>query len=426
MAARRPSFASVLAAVLIAVGAGTLAYPALAYGATSLRQTRLAAEARTLRGAIQPQAPVTSVANVVAFRPEEGQPLGMIRIPGIGLEAVFFEGVDEEVFLSGPGHLPWTALPGSAGTSVLAAHRDMHFRDLKELQHGDRVVLDLPDRSIRYRVVGRAIADPNDGWVVKQRANPVLRLVTCWPPTFIGPAPERLIVSAVPVGRRVAEPVGPAKSTVARTITLQTRDANPLSPSSLPLAGSVGAGVAALAGFAALRLRKPAWGFLGWFGGTGLIVLTLLAAWAGPGLAAKMHVSLTAERRPPPRPPVAAMTVLRPLAVTDSGSGLVKCRHAVLARPAMRALLMAQQRLGFQIPVVSSFRTHQQQAMLHRQKPGLAAPPGHSLHERGLAIDVPVDFLRAHPETAAVLQSVGFARFSPTVEPWHFSFGVRG
>ncbi len=224
-----------------------------------------------------------SVAHVVASRPQNGQPLGVLRIPRIGLEAVFFEGVDEETFLSGPGHLPWTALPGSAGSSVLAAHRDMHFRDIKDLERGDSVVMNLADRTIRYRVTGRAIADPTDAWVTKPQSDPVLRLVTCWPPTFIGPAPERLVVSAVPVRRVTTEPVR-RSTTVTRTLSLHTHDHSPLSPSSLPLAGSFGAALAALAAFVAFRLNQPAWGFLGWFGGVGVIVLTLLAAWAGPGL----------------------------------------------------------------------------------------------------------------------------------------------
>ncbi len=272
--------------MLITVGAGTLAYPALAYAASSLRQSRLAAEARVLRGVMSPPRSVP-VTNVVAFRPTDGQPLGVIRIPRIGLEAVFFEGVKEETFLTGPGHLPWTALPGSVGTSVLAAHRDMHFANLKDLEVGNRVLLDLPHRSVRYRVTRRDIADPADAWVTKPGADPVLRLVTCWPPTFIGPAPERLVVSAVPVGRVAPEPAKSTTSTVARTLTFETRDANPLSPSSLPLAGAAGAAAAALSAFAAFRWKQFRWGFLGWIAGVGIVFLTLLAAWAGPHLAAR-------------------------------------------------------------------------------------------------------------------------------------------
>lgn len=279
----RGRHAGVLAAVLITVGAGTLAYPAFAYATSSLRQSRLATEARTLRGSFDRQRLTKPVANVVAFRPSDGQPLGMIRIRRIGLQAVFFEGVTDETLLSGPGHLPWTALPGSLGTSVLAGHRDMHFRSLKDVRVGDRLRLELPDRTIRYRVVGRAVAEPDDAWVTDPGRDPLLRLVTCWPPAFVGPAPERLVVTAVPVGRP-AKPSPPRTSTMARTIRLQAHDANPLSPSSLPLAGSVGAALAAAAAFGAFRLRKPAWGFLGWFGGIGVMVLTLLSAWAGPGL----------------------------------------------------------------------------------------------------------------------------------------------
>lgn len=282
MAARRPSLAGVLAAVLITAGAGTLAYPALAYATSSLRQSRLAAEARTLRGVVAPQRSV-SVANVVTFRPKDGQPLGVVRIPRIGLEAVFFEGVKEETFLSGPGHLPWTALPGSVGTSVLAAHRDMHFRDLKDLRLGDRVVLELPGRTVRYRVSGRGIADPTDAWVTNPTRDPVLRLVTCWPPAFIGPAPERLVVSAVPVSRVTPKPLR-RTTTIRRSLTFRAHDANPVSPSSLPLAGAAGAAAAALSAFAAFRWKQFTWGFLGWVAGVGIVILTLLAAWAGPGL----------------------------------------------------------------------------------------------------------------------------------------------
>ncbi|HUG89159.1 MAG TPA: M15 family metallopeptidase, partial [Actinomycetota bacterium] len=38
--------------------------------------------------------------------------------------------------------------------------------------------------------------------------------------------------------------------------------------------------------------------------------------------------------------------------------------------------------------VVSGFRTRAEQARLHREKPGLAAPPGRSQHELGLAADL--------------------------------------
>ena len=68
--------------------------------------------------------------------------------------------------------------------------------------------------------------------------------------------------------------------------------------------------------------------------------------------------------------------------------------------------------------IVSGFRTREEQAALYEQKPELAAPPGHSMHELGLAADLgyPSDATRseAHAEAA----SCGL-EFPVSYEPWH-------
>ena len=65
--------------------------------------------------------------------------------------------------------------------------------------------------------------------------------------------------------------------------------------------------------------------------------------------------------------------------------------------PAIRAALArAGQLLGQPVPITSGFRTRAQQAALwnHRaSNPYPVAPPGSSMHERGLAIDVPASFV---------------------------------
>ncbi|MGH2724344.1 MAG: Rv3654c family TadE-like protein [Actinomycetota bacterium] len=70
------------------------------------------------------------------------------------------------------------------------------------------------------------------------------------------------------------------------------------------------------------------------------------------------------------------------------------------------------------LSIVSGFRTRAQQAALYRHKPHLAAPPGHSNHERGLAADLGFasDAARraAHREAA----SCGLG-FPVSHEPWH-------
>jgi hypothetical protein len=68
--------------------------------------------------------------------------------------------------------------------------------------------------------------------------------------------------------------------------------------------------------------------------------------------------------------------------------------------------------------IVSGYRTRAEQAALHRLKPHLAAPPGHSNHERGLAADLGFasDASRrtAHRQAA----SCGL-EFPVPYEPWH-------
>ncbi len=68
--------------------------------------------------------------------------------------------------------------------------------------------------------------------------------------------------------------------------------------------------------------------------------------------------------------------------------------------------------------IVSGFRTREEQAALYEEKPELAAPPGHSMHELGLAADLgyPSDEARieAHSEAA----SCGLD-FPVSYEPWH-------
>jgi secretion/DNA translocation related TadE-like protein len=68
--------------------------------------------------------------------------------------------------------------------------------------------------------------------------------------------------------------------------------------------------------------------------------------------------------------------------------------------------------------IVSGFRTHADQAALYEEKPGLAAPPGHSNHELGLAADLgyPSDSAEDMAHTRA--PGCGL-QFPVPYEPWH-------
>lgn len=129
-------------------------------------------------------------------KPIAGSVLGWIEIPRLNLSTVVLEGYDEPQLRLGAGHVPGTAEPGEPGNVVIAAHRDSFFRALRDVSKGDRVVLTTPTASFVYQVETTQVTGPRDVSVIKPRGGAELTLVTCYPFTFIGSAPDRFIVRA--------------------------------------------------------------------------------------------------------------------------------------------------------------------------------------------------------------------------------------
>ena len=101
---------------------------------------------------------------------------------------------------------------------------------------------------------------------------------------------------------------------------------------------------------------------------------------------------------------------------TYSGAGPTKG-----LAPAMRAALArAEQLLGHPVPITSGYRSSEQQAALYANRAGNpypVAPPGASMHEKGMAIDVPPDFV---PRLLTVAPKAGLCQPYPADDPIHF------
>jgi sortase A len=130
----------------------------------------------------------------------EGEPLGLIIIDKIGLEAVLFEGVDRDTLKDGPGHMPWTPVPGQPGNAVISGHRTTYgrpFYDLDQLVLGDRIEVETAIGISVYEVKVIEIVLPTDVYVTEPLPGAWLTLTTCHPRFS---AAKRLVVQAELVG----------------------------------------------------------------------------------------------------------------------------------------------------------------------------------------------------------------------------------
>lgn len=128
-----------------------------------------------------------------------GENIGRVEIPRLNISAIVRQGVSDKVLSRAVGHVPYTALPGETGNVGLAAHRDTHFRNLRDVKKGDRIRMVTPAGTLEYEVKSLRVVTPSDVEVLDPTPEPSLTLVTCYPFNFIGHAPKRFIVHAAQV-----------------------------------------------------------------------------------------------------------------------------------------------------------------------------------------------------------------------------------
>jgi len=128
-----------------------------------------------------------------------GTVLGQFDVPRLGLSYVLLEGTDARTLNRSVGHVEGTGLPGSAGNISIAGHRDRHFRKLEWIQRDDQIVLTSRDGAhYVYRVEWSRVFKPGDIQVLDASHGPAITLITCFPFEYVGSAPLRLVVRAVP------------------------------------------------------------------------------------------------------------------------------------------------------------------------------------------------------------------------------------
>jgi sortase A len=157
-------------------------------------------ELLTRRPAVPGPRPARAAAPAARAEARASGLVGRLELPRVGLDAIVAEGTGARTLRRAVGHVRGSALPGESGNVVLAAHRDRHFRPLKDVREGDVVWLTTPDGRFEYRVEFSTVVDPEDEELVQDAPEPVLTLVTCYPFYYVGDAPQRFLVRARLVG----------------------------------------------------------------------------------------------------------------------------------------------------------------------------------------------------------------------------------
>ncbi|HKI85992.1 MAG TPA: class D sortase, partial [Thermoanaerobaculia bacterium] len=131
--------------------------------------------------------------------PRPGDLLGWLKIPRVKISAAIIEGTAAKELRKAIGHVPGTAVPGQSGNIALAAHRDSFFHGLKRIRKGDEIDLLSFAGERAYRVSSIEIVPPTTVSVLREEDRSVLTLLTCYPFNWIGSAPSRLVVRALPI-----------------------------------------------------------------------------------------------------------------------------------------------------------------------------------------------------------------------------------
>ncbi len=124
--------------------------------------------------------------------------IGIMSIPKLDLKVAIGDGSSNGAMRYTVGHFLETAYPGENGNFAVIGHRSykygQFFNRLDELEKGDSIGIKSGTKTYEYIVTEKIVVKPEDTWVLKTTAKPIITLITCTP---IRIATHRLVVKGV-------------------------------------------------------------------------------------------------------------------------------------------------------------------------------------------------------------------------------------
>jgi sortase A len=128
-------------------------------------------------------------------------PVARIEVKRLHASTIALAGSSGQALAFGPGHVELTAEAGERGVAVYAAHRDTHFRFLKDVAIGDEIDVTRSDgNTFRYRADGVSVVRFDASGIDPLSNGHELVLSTCWPFDAVTPGPARYVLHATMIG----------------------------------------------------------------------------------------------------------------------------------------------------------------------------------------------------------------------------------
>ena len=124
-------------------------------------------------------------------------PVARIEVKRLQARTIALAGSSGQALAFGPGHVEQTADAGERGIALYAAHRDTHFRFLKDVAIGDEIAVTRRDgKTVRYRADRASIVRFDQSGLDPLTGGYDLVLSTCWPFDAVTPGPLRYLLHA--------------------------------------------------------------------------------------------------------------------------------------------------------------------------------------------------------------------------------------
>ena len=124
-------------------------------------------------------------------------PVARIEVKRLQASAIVLAGSSGQALAFGPGHVELTPDAGERGVAVYSAHRDTHFRFLKDVAIGDKIDVTGSDgKTFHYRADASSVVRFDASGIDPLTGGYELALSTCWPFDALTPGPMRYVLHA--------------------------------------------------------------------------------------------------------------------------------------------------------------------------------------------------------------------------------------